>query len=196
MDATVRTQPGRFVVQPGEWRVSAEPAVLSTLLGSCVAVCLYDPINRVIGMNHFLLAVRRPVRGRAVLTSEAGRYGIEAMELLINDLMEYGARRANLKAKAFGGANVLGTRCDQSGFPCVGTTNVRFVREFLRTDGIPLVAADLGGTFGRHMRFASKDYSVHVRKINPLRSRALWDEERVYWREASQDTAPTPVEFW
>ena len=104
----------RILLHPGEYRVSREPVTLATLLGSCVAVCMYDPVQRVMGMNHFLLAVQRSAGGSPMLTSEQGRYGVHAMELLINGLLKCGAQRQNLKAKAFGGGNVLGARCDET----------------------------------------------------------------------------------
>lgn len=187
----------KIVLHPGEYRVSREPVLLSTLLGSCVSVCLYDPVAGVMGMNHFLLAARRGAQDDSVLSSEAGRYGIHAMELLINGLLISGARRSRLRAKAFGGGNVLGT-CSgrQNGFECVSTANVRFVREFLQSDGIPLLAADLGGNFGRQIHFTGEDYSVYVRKIHSQQNRALVEEERHYWRDSLQQEKPTQADFW
>src|SRR5665647_2303892 len=81
---------GRFkhvTLEPGELFASREPVTISTLLGSCVAACLYDPVNNVVGMNHFLLSSRRYSRDLPNFISEAGRYGIHAMELLINEMM-------------------------------------------------------------------------------------------------------------
>jgi chemotaxis protein CheD len=189
----------RLVLHPGDYHVTSQPITLSTLLGSCVSVCLYDPVRRVMGMNHFLLAERRYADGRPVLEGEAGRYGIHAMELLINQLLRSGAQRRYLRAKAFGGGSVMSRRARGSdGFLSVGTDNVRFVREFLRRDGIPLVAADLGGNFGRQIHFTGTDYSVYQRKIPTKQSRHLEQEERLYWkhrleRQANDDS---PADFW
>ena len=97
----------RFTIDPGEYHVASGNVVISTLLGSCVAACLWDPVKRLIGMNHFLLANQRYSKSLSVIQSEAGRYGIHAMELLINAMLKAGADRANLQAKAFGGGNVL-----------------------------------------------------------------------------------------
>ena len=187
----------RIVLHPGEYRVSKEPATFATLLGSCVAVCMYDPVRGAMGMNHFLLAERRSDRERSVLDSDAGRYGIHAMELLINGLLKCGAQRRNLRAKAFGGGNVLGVPCDElRGFTCVGNANVRFVREFLENDSIPLLAADLGGNYGRRIQFTGDDYSVYVRKIDSLQSHAVVEEERIYWRDHLQEEPQAPPDFW
>jgi chemotaxis protein CheD len=187
----------RIIIHPGEYRISRESIVLSTLLGSCVAVCMYDPTARVMGMNHFLLVGLRATGAGPVFRSDAGRYGIHAMELLINGLLRNGAKRSRLKAKAFGGGNVLGTcRENHQGFECVSTANVRFVREFLEQDGIPLLAADLGGNFGRQIHFAGSDFSVYVRKIQSQQTRDLIEEERHYWREGLPGNPSGSVEFW
>lgn len=192
--------PQRIVLHPGDCRVSAAPATLSTLLGSCVAVCLYDPVRRVMGMNHFLLASRNIAHGRPVMASEAGRYGIHAMELLINGVLAAGGERRNLRAKAFGGGNVLGRACtDPADFMCIGTVNVRFVREFLERDRIPLVAADLGGSVGRQIHFTGSDYSVYVRAIESQQTRKqVQEEERVYWRHSveAHESERQQAEFW
>ena len=77
----------RIVLHPGEYQVSPTPVLLSTLLGSCVSVCMYDSVAGTMGMNHFLLAARRVVSDETTLTSDTGRYGIQAMELLINGFL-------------------------------------------------------------------------------------------------------------
>ena len=130
----------RVSLNPGEFHASTEPVTISTLLGSCIAACLYDPVNRVIGMNHFLLSNRRYSRELPNTLSEAGRYGIYAMELLINDMMHRGAKRKNLRAKAFGGATIFSQSREVGNFYCVSEVNVRFIREFLENERIPLVA--------------------------------------------------------
>lgn len=190
-------QRNRIVVRPGEYHISHSPRVLSTLLGSCVAVCMYDQEAAVMGLNHFLLVGYRQNIAGTILTSEAGRYGIHAMELLINGLLRKGAQRSRLRAKAFGGGNVMGTCSDNpKDFECVSRANVRFVLEFLEQDGIPLLAADLGGNFGRQIHFTGVDYSVYVKKIYPQQTKALVEEERHYWKDSLQDDHLCQAEFW
>lgn len=172
-------------IRPGEHFVTAEPMMLSTLLGSCVAVCLFDPVVRVMGMNHFLLPMRNAASGPPRLESEAGRYGLWAMEILINGLLKLGARREQLRAKAFGGANVL-----QESFATlpdrysIGNANVQFVRRFLEQDGVPLIAEDLGGLNGRQIHFYGGDYSVFLRRIPRSNAMRILDEERTYLKRA------------
>lgn len=176
----------RHFIYPGEYVATAEPMVLSTLLGSCVAVCLFDPVARVMGMNHFLLPMRHPASQEPLLATEAGRYGVWAMEILINELLKRGARRERLRAKAFGGANVLnGHGVGRESRFNIGAANVRFVRDFLERDGIPLIAHDLGGDYGRQIHFHGGDYSVFMRRI-PRSGLApvVRDEER-YLRTAA-----------
>jgi chemotaxis protein CheD len=156
----------RVNIAPGECFVSREPVIISTLLGSCVSACLYDPIQRVIGMNHFLLAGRRSPIQTQMVESEAGRYGIHAMKLLINGMEKQGAERRNLRAKLFGGGDVLQyyqPGRDNSGY--VGEVNNRFAVAFLHNEQIPVVASDLGRDYGRTIHFRSADFAVFMRKI-------------------------------
>lgn len=190
----------RVTIDPGEYFVSREPVVISTLLGSCVSACLYDPLHQVVGMNHFLLAQKRHTTG-PVLHSEAGRYGIHAMELLVNRMLSKGAQARNIKAKVFGGGDVLG----HSGKGCedffmVGALNSEFVIEFLRNENIPLVASDLRGDYGRVVHFNSPGFSAYMKRISDQHETALIDTEQRYIRQklqdqAVQDQAPA-IEFW
>jgi len=126
----------------GDTYVSTEPEeVLVTILGSCVAACIRDPQLRLGGMNHFLLP-----NG-----SDTGRdprcYGINAMELLINELLKRGARRERLEVKIFGGANVM------AGLSDIGNRNADFAEQYLRDEGIALIASCTGGSLARKIQF-------------------------------------------
>lgn len=126
----------------GEFKISNEPeTVLSTVLGSCVAVCLADPEAGIGGMNHFLLPQRAGKEGENV------RYGAYSMELLINGLLKQGARKSSLVAKLFGGANMI------SQFRNIGGSNVAFAKDFLQSEAIPLASESTGGTSARRIRF-------------------------------------------
>ena len=130
------------VVQ-GEFRISADPELLlSTILGSCVAVCLHDPVSCLGGMNHFLLPF-----GQEEGTNRPVRYGLFAMEILINALMKEGARKSRLQAKLFGGAHI------SADLRNIGQSNAAFARDFLANEGIPCIAESLGGTNARRVVF-------------------------------------------
>jgi chemotaxis protein CheD len=174
----------KVVLNPGEHFVSAETdVVVSTLLGSCISACLYEPVRRIVGMNHFLLASHRYSRQMPVCLSEAGRYGIHSMELIINGMMKMGASRQRIRAKVFGGSSMLPASNTTGNFACVGEVNCRFILEFLRNDGIPLISSDLGGSRGRIILFDSTDYSVYVRKMKEIVPKVI-DREQRYWSHA------------
>lgn len=133
------------VVQGTNYVTDNPEAVLTTVLGSCVACCLYDPVQRIGGMNHFLLP--EPHADIAHDSAEAERYGLLAMELLINAMLKHGATRGDMRAHLYGGANM------HSGMQAIGTNNAAFARTFLKNDGIVLSHAHLGGGSARRIDF-------------------------------------------
>jgi chemotaxis protein CheD len=138
MTATRKT----VTVIQGDYAVSADPdVIMSTVLGSCVAVCLYDPNAQVGGMNHFLLA------GSNQGSSDDLKYGVNAMELLINHLLRTGAQRHALIAKMFGGSSMTDHSRD------IGQSNATFARDFLRQEGINCISESLGGDKARRLQF-------------------------------------------
>lgn len=171
------------VIRPGEYYAAKGAFVVSTLLGSCVAVCLWDSVAKVAGMNHFLLANKRYARDLPVSITEAGRYGVQAMELMINEMMGLGAEKKRLKAKAFGGGNVLAS-VSTDNFNCVGSVNGRFIREFLKTEGIPLESEDLGGDLGRVIRFRTDTYAVYRRFIRKVSTIRVEKQELSFWKQS------------
>ena len=176
----------KVTIHPGERFVSAETTLITTLLGSCVAACMYDPIAHVAGMNHFLLANKRYTRDMPISITEAGRYGVNAMELLINDMIHLGAQKKRIRAKVFGGGAVLDS-VSKDNFHCVGDVNERFIREFLKTEGIPLDAEDLGGTKGRVIRFRTDTYAVYRRFIMRISTAEQEKKEYGYWRNSIEE---------
>ena len=137
-----KSRPKSTYITQGEFAVSTEQnAVISTILGSCVATCLWDPQTGVGGMNHFLLP-----QG-AVGDGGTDSFGANAMELLINGLIQKGARRTNLQAKVFGGAAL------RKGLTSVGRDNGQFVLDYLDKEGIACVGQSLGGTSARRIEF-------------------------------------------
>jgi chemotaxis protein CheD len=190
---------GRHIaIAPGEYVVSNEKVVISTLLGSCVSACLYDPYNRIVGMNHFLLSGRVYGKDTPLCATDAGRYGIHSMELLLNEMWRRGARHGNLQAKAFGGASILraGAACAVN-YLMIGENNTAFIREFLQNENIPLLTSDLGGAVGRVIHFHSEDFAVYVRKIAAPSVKLIEKEER-YWKKSlkMQEKAETKIELW
>lgn len=135
----------RVNVIQGEMRVSDQAdVVLTTVLGSCIAACLFDPVMRIGGINHFLLA--EPGRDDTDPASMR-RYGVYAMEVLINAMLARGALRTGLKARLYGGASM------RDGFRDIGKDNAEFARRFLADEGIALVGEDVGGFAARRVEF-------------------------------------------
>jgi len=175
------------VLMPGAYFATAQgDEVISTLLGSCVAACLYDPLHKVIGMNHFLLSSAHYAKNMSFLHTDAGRYGAHAMELLINDMLKLGADRRYIQAKAFGGGKILDM--NSSNYTCVSDKNVEFIIEYLRVENIKLVAQALGGRQGRVIHFFASDYSVLVRNLRPQQAYKQEIEEYEYWQKTVQKT--------
>ena len=136
----------RISIIQGEYRVITEPEVmLTTVLGSCVAVCLHDPVAHIGGMNHFLLG--EPDAAHDVRPEEMQRYGVHAMELLINGMMQAGAARGRLCGHLYGGATMI------AGLGSIGSSNAAFARRFMETEGLAVRHCDLGGTSARKVEF-------------------------------------------
>lgn len=132
------------VVQ-GSHHVSDDAStVLTTILGSCVATCITDPIRGVGGMNHFLLPEGSPDERQQM------RYGSHAMELLINGLLKKGARKERMEAKIFGGSSM------HQGLEKIGLANINFAKKFLFDEGIRCVASSLGGKDARRVRYVPR----------------------------------------
>jgi chemotaxis protein CheD len=148
----------RVSIVQGENAIVAEPeVVVSTLLGSCVAACLYDPVAKVGGMNHFLLG--EPSADHRVSSGDMQRYGVHAMELLINGMMAKGAMRNRLRAHLYGGANIV------SGLGSIGSSNAAFARRFMETEGIEVAHSDLGGASARKIEFLPHEGRSRCTKV-------------------------------
>jgi chemotaxis protein CheD len=140
---------------PTQYLVVTDDTALTTILGSCVAACIRDPLLKIGGMNHFMLPDGQSGDGAPA------RYGSYAMEVLINDLLKRGAARNRLEAKVFGGGNVL------KGFTNnpVGTRNAEFVLNYLKAEQIPVVAEDLRGIHPRKIWFFPATGRVVVQRL-------------------------------
>lgn len=141
-------------VLPGEYYVANENLVIMTVLGSCIAACLWDSKMRVGGMNHFMLP-----EGEA--GDESGRYGSYAMELLINEMLKMGARRETLQAKVFGGGQVMANFTSMN----VGERNTRFVMNYLQTERIPIVSEDVLDIYPRKVVFFPVTGKAMVKRL-------------------------------
>ena len=146
LSAILPSQAQRLTVGQGDTLASADPDVIfTTILGSCVAVCLHDGRAGVGGMNHFLLAEPAPLANDDARL--LNRYGIHSMELLINAMLQRGATRRNLKARIYGGATM------RQGLGDIGVRNIEFAQRFLANENIIVLGQDVGGRSARRIEF-------------------------------------------
>ena len=135
-------------VGQGNIHISADPdIILDTVLGSCIAACIRDPVLKIGGMNHFLLP-RSCLVGNSRFDPLASRYGIHAMELLINGIMSKGGQRNRLEVKLFGGGNVV------RGISGIGHENADFIERFMRDENLSISSMHLRGTWARRIEYS------------------------------------------
>jgi len=161
-------------ILPGEYFVTQRELVIVTVLGSCVSVCLRDRANGIGGMNHFMLPGNHD--GGLSPISASARYGVYAMELLINHLLKLGARRSDFEAKVFGGGSVLRGMTANN----VGERNAEFVREYLATENIQIAAQDLLDIYPRKVYYFPSTGRVLVKKLKSQHNTTVLDREMEY----------------
>ncbi|MDB5943982.1 MAG: CheD [Ramlibacter sp.] len=161
-------------ILPGQYYAASGQGAITTVLGSCVSTCLWDPVMRIGGMNHFML----PGDGESASlpVTASARFGVYAMEVLINEMIRLGADRRRMVSKVFGGGRVL------QGFGSldVGAKNCEFVLEFLATEGIPVVARDLLDVYARKLHFFPGTGKVQLKKLHILPNDTVQLREREY----------------
>ena len=161
-------------ILPGEYFVTQRELVIVTVLGSCVSVCLRDRANGIGGMNHFMLPGNHD--GGLSPISASARYGVYAMELLINHLLKLGARRSDFEAKVFGGGSVLRGMTANN----VGERNAEFVRDYLATENIQIAAQDLLDIYPRKVYYFPNTGRVLVKKLKSQHNTTVLDREMEY----------------
>ncbi|HWA72885.1 MAG TPA: hypothetical protein VG937_11140 [Polyangiaceae bacterium] len=163
-------------VLPGDYYVTVQPEVITTVLGSCVSTCLRDPDVGIAGLNHFML----PNQGSsAVESGEALRYGCFAVERLINELVKHGARRERLEIKIFGGGKVI------AGMSDIGRKNIDFIHEYFETEGLRIAAEDVGGTWARRVRYHAESGRVMIQRLQTQEASEVVRSETALQRSLS-----------
>ncbi len=154
-------------VLPGEYFVSSEDMVIMTVLGSCIAACIWDPHLNIGGMNHFMLPDSDGI-------DTSCRYGSYAMELLINEMVKAGSRREAMQAKVFGGGQVMASLNAMN----VGERNTEFVLDYLKTERIPIVSKDVLDIYPRKVCFFPTTGKALVKRLAHSHPEALVEQER------------------
>ena len=161
-------------IMPGEYYATARDMLLVTVLGSCVCACIRDKVSGIGGMNHFMLPDSGQDQNDPL--GESARYGVYAMEILINQLLKMGAQRSNFEVKVFGGGAVL------RGFTVanVGERNAEFVLKFLKTEKIPVAAQDLLDIYPRKVYYFPQTGLVRVKKLKQVHNDTIVNRETEY----------------
>jgi len=185
-----RFQMEAIKILPGQCYAAQRDVMIVTVLGSCVSACLWDASARIGGMNHFMLpgVARKP----GDVASVSARLGVYAMELLINQVTKLGAARPKLVAKVFGGGKVL----DGLDSLNVGDQNGEFVLEFLKEEGIPVVARDLYDVWPRKVYFFPRTGKVLVKKLRTLKNDTVGRREHDYLERMREVAATGDFELF
>jgi chemotaxis protein CheD len=177
-------------VLPGQYHAGRGDAVITTVLGSCVSTCLWDPLERIGGMNHFMLP--RDMGGPSPSWAASARFGVYAMEVLINDMLRMGAGRHRLVAKVFGGARLLAGM----GTIDVGAKNCAFVLEFLQVEGIRVLAQDLQDICPRKVYFFPANGVVKVKRLHLPPNDPMQRREQEYLSNVSDNLRGGEIEIF
>lgn len=174
-------------ILPGEVYVTKKHELITTLLGSCIAVCMRDKINKIGGMNHFKL----PKPSNADTNNQNLNYGIYAMELLINEILKNGGNKNFLECTVFGGGNVIeGITSD------IGGKNIDFVLDFLRQESIPIIRQDTGYTTAQQVYFhpvSGNTFSV-VKQESLLKK--IKEEENQYLSRINSEVVNSGIDYF
>jgi chemotaxis protein CheD len=180
-----------FKLLPGDYFVTRRDEILTTVLGSCIAACIRDPVAGVGGMNHFMLPTASLDSGAWTgNASNANRYGAFAMESLINSVMKFGGRRERLEVKLFGGAAVI------PGMSDVGARNIDFVRRFLHLEGLPISAESVGDITPRRVNYFPRTGEVLVRRLRLTSREQLAAREKDYLSALAKQPVAGDIELF
>ncbi len=149
------------IIHPGEYYVSEDDEFIGTLLGSCVAVCLFDEEKSIAGMNHFMLPGK--ISGNDIFSDRSARYGITAINKLIESMKQNGASGKDLAAKIFGGGHVMSAGGESVTIP---DENVKLARVMMEIEDIPIKDQDVGGNFTRKLLMDVKTGKVYLKKTD------------------------------
>lgn len=178
-------------ILPGELYVTKDDETIVTVLGSCVSACIRDRIFGVGGMNHFMLPLSSENNGGADVGLST-RYGNFAMEKLINEILKNGGVRENLEVKIFGGGKVLAnmTLLD------IGNRNIDFVKEYIKMEGLKLLAEDVGDNYPRKVHYHPLTGNVRMKKLMSMHNRTILDREERYMQAIAKEPATTDIELF
>lgn len=175
-------------IGPGDYYVTAANELLVTVLGSCVAVCMRDPMAGVGGMNHFLLPESSSGDWGGV--NATTRYGNHAMETLINDIIAMGGMRSRFEVKMFGGGSVIDSRLT------IGQDNVVFAERYLAAEGMPIAASHVGGIHPRRIHYFPRTGVVRLLQLRRATDSAVFQSELAFKRQLAAKPVDGAVDLF
>ncbi|WP_031431552.1 chemoreceptor glutamine deamidase CheD [Methylomicrobium agile] len=180
-------------ILPGEYYVTQEDEMITTVLGSCVSACIRDKELGIGGMNHFMLPEGNygPIKkSNESIIGASTRYGNYAMEHLINTILSNGGKRKNLEVKVFGGGKIIPTLTD------IGIKNINFVLDYLDQEGLKLLSQDLGDIYPRKIIYFPKTGKAAMKKIRELHNDTVLQRERQYFNSLKDIPVAGEIELF
>ncbi len=179
-------------ILPGEYYATRRNELLTTVLGSCIAVCIYDPLLKMGGMNHFMLPKSKEGGSGwagTQLNCET-RFGCYAMENLINALLKMGSSKQRLEFKVFGGGRINSQMND------IGAKNIEFINDFLKSEGYKVTSQDVGSIYPRKVNFYPATGKAQVKKLRSLQKEDIIKQEEKFSRDISKDDSGGDIELF
>jgi len=180
-------------VLPGEYYVTYQDEILITVVGSCITACIRDYEVGIGGMNHFMLPTKiLENKWRNTRVSIANRYGNFAMEHMINEILKHGGMRQNLEVKLFGGGQIMSSSAK------IGQQNIYFVKDYIRKEGLNLLAEDLGDIYPRKILFSPLTGKVRVKKLQAMTAmeKTVINQEDLYRRSIEEQSIEGDIDLW
>jgi chemotaxis protein CheD len=172
----------------GDWYVTKQPdEMIATILGSCVSACIRDPLLKIGGMNHFMLPGDNNHESNP---ADSARYGVFAMEMLINGLLKEGANKDRFEIKVFGGGNVINNSAR------IGSKNAAFIRTFLEKEGFKILVEDMEGDWPRRLNYYPYTGKVKLLYLRRVEDNRVVDEEIRYTKKITTNPVEGGIELF
>ncbi len=180
-------------ILPGEFYVTSSNEIIATVLGSCISVCIRDAKLGIGGMNHFMLPENN-MKGddswKYNKIDKAARYGSDAMEHLVNDLLKNGGRKNNFEIKITGGGRIMAKMND------IGGKNISFIKKYLEMEGYDIASEDVGDVCPRKVRYFPKTGKLQVKKLRSMNNDTVVMREQDYKKHLEEDKIEGDVELF
>ncbi len=179
-------------VLPGDYYITNQDEAIYTVLGSCISACIRDVELGIGGINHFMLPIHYHDKAawKSGLVSSATRYGNYAMEHLINDIISHGGSKRNLEVKVFGGGRMLAKMGD------IGAENIRFVRAYLREEGLKVAGHHVGGNAPRKIYYFPQTGRVLMKTLRSMHTDKISQREASYMHSIDEQPVSGEVDLF